>query len=124
MDLKQLKETLGELAELKQLEARLCGDTGKNTPSLVVGMESAYDRFMGKGVFVRTATYHLIGVLSEQFGSEIVLTKASTVFSSGNFGNALATGKLSEVEAHPTSNHVVVPKGAIIDVTDYPHIGA
>lgn len=55
-------------------------------------------KFVGKSLFIRTVTYHLVGTVEDVIGGMFELSHASWVADSGRFGAALATGKLSEVE--------------------------
>ena len=54
--------------------------------------------FVGKQLFIRTVTYHLIGKVDRKVGNFFHLTNASWVADSGRFMNAIKEGKLNEVE--------------------------
>lgn len=59
---------------------------------------SSLDDFVGKKLFIRTVTYHLIGEVRERVGQFFHLKNASWVADSGRFMNAIKDGTLSEVE--------------------------
>ena len=54
--------------------------------------------FVGKKIFVRTVTYHLVGEVKKIVGQLVFLKNASWVADSGRFMNAIKEGKLNEVE--------------------------
>lgn len=54
--------------------------------------------FVGKKVFLRTVTYHLVGRVVKVVGSLLFLEEASWVADSGRFTDAIKEGELSEVE--------------------------
>ena len=59
---------------------------------------SSLENFVGKKMFIRTVTYHMVGKVEKLAGNFFVLSKASWVADSGRFMNAIKDGKLSEVE--------------------------
>ena len=83
-------------------------------------LPSAYDRLLNKPVFVRTATYHAAGILTEIFHEELVLVKASFISESGPYTEALKTGKFQNCS--PIPNELIIAKGGIIDVTEIPTV--
>lgn len=54
--------------------------------------------FVGKKIFVRTVTYHLVGKVEKIVGNLVFLSSASWVADSGRFMNAIKNGELDEVE--------------------------
>lgn len=54
--------------------------------------------FVGKKLFIRTVTYHLIGKVEKIVGHFFVLSDASWIADSGRFMNCIKEGKLNEVE--------------------------
>ena len=54
--------------------------------------------FIGKKMFFRTVTYHLIGKVKSIIGDMFELEQASWVADSGRFMQAISTGSLKEVE--------------------------
>ena len=74
---------------------------------------------VGKAYFIRTCSYHLTGVVSAIVGAFLVLNKAAWVADSGRFADALATGKLNEVE--PMPDGTIVSLGAITDAAPWDH---
>lgn len=59
---------------------------------------NTYIDFVGKKLFIRTVTFHLVGEVEEVMGQFVKLKDASWVADSGRFGNAIAQGTLNEVE--------------------------
>ena len=57
-----------------------------------------YKELVGKKLFFRTVTYHMVGRVVGLMGSFLKLTDASWVADSGRFMNAIKEGKLNEVE--------------------------
>ena len=74
---------------------------------------------IGEKYFIRTATYHLVGLLTGVYKNELVLCSASWIADSGRFNAALVSGKFEEIE--PFVNHVIVSRGGIIDATLWTH---
>ena len=54
--------------------------------------------FIGKKLFIRTVTYHMIGKVESIVGGFFELSNASWVADSGRFMNAIKEGTLDEVE--------------------------
>ena len=88
----------------------------KVSKSKVVGLAS----LAGKGVFVRTVTHYYIGVLRAVYPTELELSSASWIASSGRWADALAKGVLDEVEPYQ-DGPVYIGRGAIIDVSIWAH---
>jgi len=57
-----------------------------------------YEQLVGKSLFMRTVTYHVVGKVEKVVGTFLLLSNASWVASSGRFMNAIKEGKLDEVE--------------------------
>lgn len=74
---------------------------------------------IGKCYFIRTVTMHLVGKLEQITTQELLLSSASWIASSGNFHDAMKSGKLDEVE--PFVNPIIVGRGALIDATEWKH---
>lgn len=73
---------------------------------------------IGKTMFIRTVTHHLVGVVKAVGKTELLL-KGGTVMwvaDDGRFTQAVETGSFSETEAY-AKNDVVVGRGSIIDAT-------
>ena len=73
---------------------------------------------VGKKIFFRTVTYHMIGKVKKVTNSFIQLENACWVADSGRFADALKTGKLSEVE--PTGDHFV-NYNSVVDFFPWKH---
>lgn len=54
--------------------------------------------FVGKKLFIRTVTYHMVGEVTKLVGKFFQLKNASWVADSGRFMNAIKEGTLDEVE--------------------------
>ena len=54
--------------------------------------------FVGKKLFIRTVTYHLVGKVVKKIANFIELKYASWVADSGRFMGAIKDGELDEVE--------------------------
>jgi len=74
---------------------------------------------VGKKYFIRTATYHVVGLLTNVYCNELVLSNASWIADSGRFNAALNSGIFEEIE--PFVNDVIVSRGGIIDATEWNH---
>jgi len=74
---------------------------------------------VGNAVLIRTVTHYHTGRIAQITPTEIVLTNAAWVASTGRFNAALVNGTLEEVEPFP--GPVAVNRGAIVDVTDWTH---
>ena len=81
-------EISDELAEA--LSAELCDGGATDITAL--------SDFVGKKLFIRTVTYHLVGKVKAVAGGLIELSDASWVADSGRFMQAIQNGTLNEVE--------------------------
>jgi hypothetical protein len=59
---------------------------------------SSIDELVGKKLFLRTVTYHILGKVVKLIGDIIQLSDASWIADSGRFMNAIKDGELDEVE--------------------------
>jgi len=59
---------------------------------------SDMQEFVGKNIFVRTITYHLVGKVEKIVGDFVFLSDASWIADSGRFMQFVEDGKLNEVE--------------------------
>ena len=69
---------------------------------------------VGQAYFVRTVTHYYTGRLVAAYEHELVLEDAAWIADTGRFAEALANGKLSEVEPFP-DGRVIIGRGAVID---------
>lgn len=76
------------------------------------------DGFIGKKLFIRTVTYHLVGEIVNRVGNLFEMKEASWVADSGRFMDALKKGELSEVEP---VGQVWVNIEAIVDIFPWNH---
>lgn len=53
---------------------------------------------MGKKLFLRTVTYHILGKVEKIIGNILYLSAASWIADSGRFSNAVMSGELNEIE--------------------------
>ena len=72
----------------------------------------------GEAYFIRTVTYHLVGRVKHVLRDFLILEEASWVADSGRFTQAIADGKLSEVEP---VGMAYVSLGAITDAFPWGH---
>ena len=59
---------------------------------------NSFDQFIGKKIFIRTVTYHLLGEVVKIVGSLVFLKNASWVADSGRFMQFVKEGSIGEVE--------------------------
>ena len=74
---------------------------------------------VGTAVMIRCVTMYYTGRIVALDDREVLLTDAAWIADTGRFGEALATGKLNEVEVYPGT--VSVARGSILDVTEWRH---
>lgn len=86
---------------------RLCSDSKHPLSDLI-----------GKSIFIRTVTYHLVGRVVDINDGWAALENASWVADSGRFMNALAEGKLNEVEP---CGDAYVNLGSVTDLFPWNH---
>jgi len=73
---------------------------------------------LGKNYLVRTVTNYFSGQLVGIYEHELVLEAAAWIADTGRFSEALKTGVMSEVE--PIPGQVIIGRGAIVDVCEWP----
>ena len=59
---------------------------------------NSYEDFIGKKIFVRTVTYHMVGKVIKVNDGLIFLENASWIADSGRFMDFIKEGQLNEVE--------------------------
>jgi len=59
---------------------------------------SQLEDFIGKKLFIRTVTYHMVGEVESIVGNLFKLKNAAWIADSGRFHNAIVDGELDEVE--------------------------
>lgn len=64
---------------------------------------SSLEDFVGKKLFIRTVTYHMVGEVEKVVGKFFQLKNASWVADSGRFHDALKNGFPSNAEIEPTT---------------------
>ena len=79
---------------------------------------SQLEDFVGKKLYIRTVTYHLVGKIEKLVGNFMVLKEASWVADSGRFMQAIKDGTLDEVE--PVGD-AFVNMNAITDAFPWTH---
>jgi hypothetical protein len=75
--------------------------------------------FIGKKLFIRTVTYHLVGEVVKIVGNLFELKNASWIADSGRFTQAIDDGVLNEVE--PVKVPVWVNTNSITDIFLWKH---
>lgn len=68
-----------------------------------------------KNYFIRTVTHHFTGKLIKVTKHELVLVDAAWIADDGRFHDAMAKGKLNEVEPYLDGQEVIIGRGSIID---------
>lgn len=76
---------------------------------------------VGNAVFVRAVTHYATGRIVEITKDEIVLEDAAWIADSGRFSQALEKGESVLNEIEPFHSPVAIGRGAIVDVTSWPH---
>jgi len=74
---------------------------------------------VGEKYLIRSVTFYHTGRITAITDTDIVLTDAAWIASTGRFSDCLRTGEFDEVE--PFVDEVIVARGAIIDATVWPH---
>jgi hypothetical protein len=74
---------------------------------------------IGKAYLIRTVTMYYTGKLVSITDYDLVLDDAAWIADTGRFSEALKAGVLNEVE--PFINPVIIPRGGIIDATEWSH---
>jgi len=106
--------------DIENLTIRQAREIAALLGTLGTGTEpSAYTRYLGKNVVIRSVTYHYIGRLALVCSDALVLEDASWLACSVRWGEGLRTGKVDEVEPYP--GECTVSSGAIIDVSPWDH---
>jgi hypothetical protein len=112
MDIDKLtvKEAMGRLEEAEQIRKIF------NMPASAAPGAAADDSHwpVGKNVFIRTVTHHLVGKLVKVTPQELVLQDAAWVADDGRFSTCIKDGVVSEAEAVP-DGQVLVGRAALID---------
>jgi len=72
----------------------------------------------GRAYLVRTVTNYFSGRLLGIYEHELVLENAAWIADTGRFSESLKTGVMSEVE--PIPGQVIIGRGAIVDVCEWP----
>ena len=84
------------------------------------GAQDATDIPVGENIMIRGVTLYYVGHCERVTQQEIVLSDASWVANTGRLHEALTSGTLDEVEPFPHGD-VIVGRGAIMDVSRWPH---
>ncbi len=98
------------IGEAKQLASMFSGGMVQSETSIPVG----------ESVLIRGVTLYYVGHVKRVTEHEVVLSSCSWVADTGRFNEALQSGTLDEVEPFP-HGEVVVGRGAIMDVSRWPH---
>lgn len=102
--------TLKQIRELNNLMAR--------------GSERPFQTNLtpGRKLFIRTVTHYFLGEVVSSNEHELVLKKASWVASTGRRDSEfLARGIDKEAEIEPYPGELIVFRGVIVNVSDWPH---
>jgi hypothetical protein len=74
---------------------------------------------IGEQCLVMTVTHYYTGKLERVTPGELVLSTAAWICDTGRLHDALKTGVLNEVE--PIPGNVIIGRGAIVSVLEWPH---
>jgi hypothetical protein len=74
---------------------------------------------VGNSVFIRAVTMYYTGCIIAITKDEIVLDDAAWIADTGRFSDGLKSGNFNEIE--PYTGPVAIGRGAIVDVTSWPH---
>ena len=85
----------------------------------LVNVSSSHSFQIGESYLIRTVTFYYTGRIKAITDSDLLLENAAWIADTGCFHNALKTGDLAEVE--PFVTEVIVPRGGIIDATQWQH---
>ena len=91
----------------------------KKVVKKVVPQSENHSFEIGKSYLIRSVTMYYTGRLVRITETDLVLEDAAWIADTGRFHTALKTGALNEVE--PFVNPVILPRGAIVDVTRWNH---
>ena len=80
---------------------------------------NSYKDLVGKKLFLRTVTYHILGKVEKVMGGFVELSTASWVADSGRFMQAIQKGELKEVE--PIKSVVWVNLNTVTDMIIWKH---
>lgn len=108
------KKKLGEaVAKALEAEGCLCDATAPEHPELKEGL----------GVFILTVTRYYTGRLVKADADYLYLDHAAWIFDTGRFHKAVSEGReaLVEIEPYPPERIVRIARGAIVEVSDWPH---
>jgi len=75
----------------------------------------------GDKVFIRSVTNYYTGRVLRETATDIYLTDAAWIPSTGRFAAFLASGEPDECEPYPDGLVVRVPKGGIVDACEWRH---
>lgn len=98
--------TIGEAKEL----AKFLGSGGSG---------KSHSLKVGENYFVQTVTAFFTGKLESLTDSDLELSSAAWIASTGRFATALATGVFDEVEPYPGT--AIISRDAIMCVSPWPH---
>lgn len=73
----------------------------------------------GKQYLIRCVTLYYTGRVKAITDTDIVLEDAAWIADTGRFNECLKEGKFNEVE--PFEDDVILPRGGIIDMTEFKH---
>ena len=77
--------------------------------------------FVGKKVFMRTVTYHLVGKVKKQVGKFWLLTDASWVADSKRFSDFIKNGVVNEEPEIEPVGEVLVNIDSVVDLYEWKH---
>lgn len=103
------------LGDVKQLRGMLGSD------AVPPPCPHPYEFQLGTNYFVRTVTHHYVGTCVAVTKDALFLMPCAWVSDDGRFGEAMATGKLNEVEVWPKDVPVRINLGSFCDSSPWKH---
>jgi predicted CopG family antitoxin len=81
---------------------------------------SSLEDLVGKKLFIRTVTYHIVGKAEKIIGNILQLSKASWIADSGRFSTAIKEGFSSSAEIEPIGEWFV-NLASVVDFGEWKH---
>ena len=119
----ELKNKRGEIMARKKSEVVIDGEKYVKEScvmeKLEQGDESNPFMVVGNTYFIRTVTHYFTGRLIWVGEKEMVFGECAWIADTGRFNVFMAGGDASEVEPFPEDSHVIVGRGALVDMVEH-----
>ena len=107
------------MSKIDELTIREAKELAQFVRGGTMGGGKSHSLVVGESYLVRTVTHYYTGKLKDITESDLVLSDAAWIASTGRFSEALKTGKLDEVEPFP--DIVIVSRDGLIDCSPWEH---